>query len=182
MRAKNRYVIFIKLLILFTLLSILLFGNKHQNINQSLRLKGGLIYNHGQEQPYTGRIVDTLDQTIIEYDVENGLKNGEYRLSTVTGKLMIKGSIKNNKNDGTWIYFYGNGKIESEGNFKNDKPHGKWTWYHSDGVIKSEGYYINGKQQGKWRNFDDTGGLTKVTHYDSGRKTSEVIIRKVKSV
>jgi antitoxin component YwqK of YwqJK toxin-antitoxin module len=184
MRAKseNRYVLIIKLLVLLTLLSILLFGNTQTKSSMSILIKDGLIYNFGQDHPYTGQVIDTLDQTIIEYNVVEGLKNGEFNLFALSGKPMINGLIKNNKNEGKWTYFYGNGKVESEGSFKNDKPHGKWTWYHPDGMVKSEGYYINGKQQGKWQNFDDTGGLIKVTHYDLGRKTSEVNLRKTKSV
>ncbi len=181
-KKEGRYFLLIKLLILIALLSILLFGCNSQNTNQSVRLKNGLIYHNGQEHPYTGRVLDTLNQTIIAYDVVNGMKNGEFCLSSLSGTPFIKGYIKNNKNEGKWIYLYKNGKIESEGGFKNDLPHGKWRWYYADGVLKSEGYYISGKQVGAWQKFDDTGKLIKEVYYQFGKKVREIVFKKLKSV
>ena len=184
MRVKNegRFFLIFKLSILLALLSILLLGGNTQKISQGERLKEGLIYNKGHDQPFTGKILDTLNQSIIAYDVVDGIKNGEFCLYTLSGVPYIKGFIKNNKNEGKWVYLYKNGNVESEGDFKNDMPHGKWKWYYPNGTIKSQGYYVNGKQVGTWQKYDEDGELSKVTYYHLGKKTGEVDIKKLKAV
>ena len=172
MRVKNesRFFLIIKLSILLALLSILLLGGNAQNLNQNVRLKDGLIYNKGQEQPFTGKILDTLNQTIIAYDVVDGIKNGEFCLYNLSGVPFIKGFMRNNKNEGKWVYLYKNGNVESEGDFKNDVPHGKWKWYFPDGNIKSQGYYVNGKQVGTWQKYNKEGDLIKLIYYNSPKQ------------
>lgn len=184
MRVINRSSFFIifKLSVLLALLTLLLLGGETKNISQDVRLKDGLIYNKGQEKPFTGKILDTLNQTIISYDVIDGIKNGEFCLYTLSGVPYIKGFMKNNKNEGKWVYLYQNGNVESEGDFKNDVPHGKWKWYFPNGAIKSQGYYVNGKQVGTWKKYNKDGDLIKLTYYYLGKKIREVEIKKLKSV
>jgi antitoxin component YwqK of YwqJK toxin-antitoxin module len=137
-------------------------------------INNGIIYRCGESSPFTGKVLDTLsNRMILEFDVINGLKNGEFLISTLDGNLTTRGYIENNKNVGTWKYFYENGDIESIGEFFNDKPNGKWTWYYENGVKKSEGIYVNGLQEGKWTKYDESGNLSKIIYYQKGEEVTK---------
>lgn len=143
--------------------------------DQHIEIKeDGLIYKVGQPMPFTGRVIDTLDNRVLEYDVLNGLKNGEFRVSSISGITSIYGFIKDNLNDGKWKYFYENGQVESTGYFHNDKPEGKWTWFYANGKIKETGTYFEGKRSGRWLKYDEKGNLSKMTYYNSDEVVNEV--------
>jgi antitoxin component YwqK of YwqJK toxin-antitoxin module len=134
----------------------------------------GLIYKVGQSEPYTGRILDTLNNNVLEYDVVNGLKNGEFRISSIDGIVSMYGNLQDNRNIGIWHYYYPNGNLESNGNFKDDKPHGKWTWYFPNGNIKETGTFFEGIKTGKWYEYNSEGIVTAISLYDAGDKINEV--------
>ena len=173
--------LFLKLLII----SLLIFAaacNQYYT-NQNIVIKeDGLIYKIGQEDPYTGRIIDTLQNKVIEYDVLNGMKNGEFILSSYEGIPSIYGSIKDNRNTGVWKYFYPNGQLESIGNFNYDNPYGKWKWYYYDGSIKETGTFLNGNKTGSWYRYSWEGILLSITMYDEGELINEIKFIPTKNV
>ncbi|MBT8380498.1 MAG: hypothetical protein KJN64_14875 [Ignavibacteria bacterium] len=170
-----------KLLVLgFTFL--VLSGCKSYYNTQNIYVEDGLIFKQGESFPFTGRVLDTLKNKIVEYDVVGGFRNGEFCVSNLRGTFTIHGTIKNNKNIGTWYYFFENGQLESKGNFNNDLPHGKWQWYYADGTLKSEGYYINGHQEGEWKSFSESGLLKSITLFAKGEVTNEVVVSKIYSL
>ncbi|MFI5236926.1 MAG: toxin-antitoxin system YwqK family antitoxin [Ignavibacteriales bacterium] len=145
-------------------------------------LNDGLIYMQGENSPYNGRVLDTLENKIIQYDVVNGLKHGEFIISTLNGKFNVCGFLEKNKNVGNWKYYYENGTLESTGSFKDDKANGKWTWYYQNGSVKSEGVFILGLREGKWINFDEQGFPISIIHYLRGETIDEIQISKPKMV
>jgi antitoxin component YwqK of YwqJK toxin-antitoxin module len=163
-----------KYFILIIFSSLLLIGCKSYHNTHNIYIEEGLIYKEGEEAPFTGRILDTLDSQILEYEVEKGLKNGEFCLTSTSGKIAVYGLLKNNKNEGKWKYFYGSGQLESMGGFRDDKPQGKWTWFYENGTVKEEGYFIEGYKIGKWSTFTTTGAPTSVTTYSKGEKVNEI--------
>ncbi len=151
--------------------------------DQSIETKeDGLIYKIGRDNPFTGRIIDTLHNKIMEYDVVNGVKNGEFILSSYEGIPSIYGSIKDNRNTGEWKYYYPNGQLESIGNFNYDNPHGKWVWYYYDGNIKETGTFLNGIKTGTWHSYSWDGILLSITMYDEGEKINEIKFNPNRSV
>jgi antitoxin component YwqK of YwqJK toxin-antitoxin module len=177
----------IKASLLFKLIAITVFSfliaacNSYRN-SHNIHIVDGLIYKQGESKPFTGRILDTLENKIIEYDVIKGLRNGEFCVSTLDGNFTVHGSLKDNQNVGTWSYFYKGGQLESRGNFNSDLPHGKWQWFHEDGTLKSEGYYINGTEEGVWKTYNNNGTLTTITRFVKGEKMNEVIFAKQKNI
>ena len=137
-------------------------------------IRNGLIYKQGDNLPYTGHIKDTVENKIIGYDVVDGLKNGEFFITTLSGNSSVRGFVENNKNVGTWKYFYDDGRLESTGDFSDDKPHGKWTWFYKSGKVKSEGNYLSGKAEGRWIKYDEQGHLNIIIYYSGGEIISEV--------
>ena len=165
--------------LLFSIVLILLAACNQHYTDQYIEIKDdGLIYKVGRDQPYTGKIIDTLNQRILEYDVVNGLKNGEFKILLFNGNLSVDGFVENNRNTGEWKYYYPSGQLESHGNFKNDKPYGKWTWYYSSGNIREEGTFFNGYKMGDWYTYTEDGRITSMLSYYEGDKINEVKVSK----
>lgn len=145
-------------------------------------VRSGLIYKLGEDSPYSGQIIDTLESKIIKYNVVNGLKDGEFSISTLKGIFSVRGFVEKNKNVGSWEYFYDDGSLESIGSFNDDKPHGNWIWYYKNGKVKSEGNYLSGKAEGRWIKYDERGNLNLMIYYSNGEIVSEVKFSLPKSV
>ncbi len=134
----------------------------------SLELRDNLLYKVGSDEPFTGRERALVKNKLIEYDVKDGLKHGEFKMFFENGNIEINGQIDSNRNVGKWQYFYQDGNIESEGNFNFDHPDGKWIWYYPDGQRKEEGVYSNGVRVGMWYQFDSTGTVINKHDYELG--------------
>ena len=145
-------------------------------------VRSGLIYKLGEDSPYSGQIIDTLESKVIKYNVVNGLKHGEFSISTLKGNFSVRGFVEKNKNIGSWEYFYDDGSLESIGCFEDDKPHGNWIWYYKSGKVKSEGNYLSGKAEGRWIKYDERGNLNLMIYYSNGEIVNEVKFSLPKSV
>jgi len=125
----------------------------------SIYEQNGLIFSQSTDEPFTGKVVDTVANRIVKYDVKTGVKNGEFIICLLDGSKSVIGEIINNKNEGKWSYYYPDGKLESEGYFKADVAVDKWTWYYSNGNKMEEGRFVNGKREGNWLLYNKDGTL-----------------------
>lgn len=128
----------------------------------------GLIYEYNSKNLFTGRVVDTAD-VIVEFDVVNGKKNGEFITFYTNGNIEKTGWIKQNANIGEWKYFYPDGTLESRGQFDKDHPHGFWQHFYKTGKLKQSGSYKYGLEDGEWLFYDEDGKLIKFYFYSEGR-------------
>jgi len=138
---------------------------KQEVHESSLEMRDSLIYKKGEMKPFTGHEKALIQDKVIEYDVVNGIKQGDFKLYFPNGKLQIEGIVDKNKNVGEWKYYYESGELESKGLFENDKPKGEWTWYYPSGKIKERGNYFEGNRIGTWQQFDETGIITDVQEF-----------------
>lgn len=165
MRLKRKYLnwIFIYFLLFILTIEVIAFLSLLNNtVTQSpdfFEYKDGMVYKGGTDIPFTGVLIDTVENRIIEYNLINGLKNGDFVIYLPSGQIGVYGQMINNKNNGKWSYFYPDGKIESEGMFKEDLAEGLWTWYYPTGRIREQGYFWHGNREGKWSFYDQTGQL-----------------------
>jgi hypothetical protein len=67
-------------------------------------IKDGLICKQGELKPYSGIVKDTIEGKIIEYEVVNGKKSGEFKTYFKNGKLEMLGMIKDNLNGNDVLY------------------------------------------------------------------------------
>lgn len=133
---------------------------KDKHADPSLvQIKDGLICTIYNGKPYTGKVTDVINKQKVEYDVVEGIKEGNFNVFSEHGIKLISGEIRNNKNDGLWQYYYPGGQLESEGYFRDDNVNDKWYWYFPDGKLKATGEYFNGKKDGKWTNYDESGRI-----------------------
>jgi len=153
--------------IIISFSTILLLSCSEQEVpKSSLIVRDNLLYKEGSDVPFTGRERALVENKIIDYEVKDGLKHGEFRIFSEEGMLEVQGQIDSNRNVGKWQYFYPNGEIESEGNFNYDRPDGKWIWKYPDGRIKEEGNYENGERVGIWVEFGHSGEVMSEYNYD----------------
>jgi antitoxin component YwqK of YwqJK toxin-antitoxin module len=130
--------------------------------------KGNLIYQTGSNNTYTGHIKQKTEGKWFEFNVKDGLKNGEFKITYDKGNLIMKGNIIEDKNEGKWVYFYPSGELESEGYFKNNLPDSTWTWYFPDGKVKEKGLFVEGTRRGNWKMYDNSGNITMENIYVVG--------------
>ena len=147
------------------------YGCSSESESTKVEEREGLLFVLGQDKIFSGKVVDTLQRRIIEYEVVNGKKNGEFKISLLNGSVEMVGKIKNNLNEGQWRYYYSNGQLESVGNFENNLSEGKWTWYFESGKIMEIGYFKSGKKDGDWSIFDEKGNLKRKLYFKDGQKT-----------
>ena len=153
---KSKYLLIISVL-LIAVISINC-GKKYDN-GEDLIVKDGLIYKIGDKKPFTGKVKGKANDKTIQYEVNNGLKNGEFILFFSNGNIEMKGNIVNNENEGEWKYFYSDSRLQLQGNFKDDLVDGRWVWYFPNGILKEEGNYVDGKREGQWLTYNDDGTL-----------------------
>ena len=147
-------------LIIFAQFFFLACDKKDNDIPESsLSIRDNLIYKNGSDIPFTGREKARVENKIIEYDIVDGLKHGDFRLYYESGNIEIKGQIDKNKNIGKWQYFYESGQVESEGRFVDDLPEGEWKWYYRSGDLREQGSFKGGKRVGLWKQFDVSGNV-----------------------
>ena len=140
---------------------------KEEYPQSSLFIRDSLLYKKDSNVPFTGKEKAKVKDKIVEYEVKDGYKNGEFKIYNLQGILEINGQLDSNRNVGKWQYFYPNGVVESEGNFDYDLPDGNWCWYYPDGKKKEEGIFSKGKRVGIWYQYDREGKVTLKKHFDS---------------
>jgi antitoxin component YwqK of YwqJK toxin-antitoxin module len=83
-------------------------------------LKDNLLYKQGSNIPFTGRERAMVENEIVEYDVKDGYKHGEFRIFSKDGKLQMQGQLDSNRNVRMAIFFP-DGKLNLR-LFNNDLP------------------------------------------------------------
>lgn len=160
------------LLLIVSLTPLLSSCGRDEPVSKNIMLKKGLICLIDDGEPYTGKIHDVISSQVLEYDVVDGIKEGNFSVYSEAGKILISGRMKNNKNDGHWLYYYPDGQLESQGYFKDDNTSDEWFWYFPDGRLKATGYYLKGKKDGLWRNYDENGKVVSEEVYRNNVKTA----------
>lgn len=131
-----------------------------------LFLKDGILYSDSlSTTPYTGRNKSHMLDMTIEYDVVNGIKEGDFIIYYPNNKIQMVGKMKDNKNVGEWKYYFSDGSLQTSGYYDDDVPTGKWIWFDQTGKVLEEGNFLNGKREGEWKSYDSAGTLSIVRIY-----------------
>jgi len=131
-----------------------------------LFLRDGLLYADSTAKvPFTGRNKSKALDQVVEYDVLNGVKEGEFIIYYPNQKIQMIGKMKGNKNVGEWKYYFSDGSLQTSGYYDDDIPNGKWIWYNPKGKIMEEGNFLNGIRDGEWKSYDSVGNLSIVRIY-----------------
>lgn len=168
---KGRYFFFFITVVLTVVIASLFAIRSQENQTTKVEERDGLLYLIGDNSVFTGKIVDTLYNKVLEYEVVEGKKNGIFKLSALNGKIEMVGKIVDNLNEGEWKYFYANGQLESIGKFERNLSEGKWIWYYENGHVRETGHFKSGKKDGFWTIYDENGNVTRKIYFKDGQIT-----------
>ena len=135
------------LLALFVMCSALSFSAKVIKATD-IDVKGNIVYEAGQNTPYTGFI-----ETYNEKNV-----------------LLARSEFKNGIQDGSSKIYFPNGKLASEANFQNGKQVGIQKDYYENGKVKIETAYKNGLRNGVSKAYDENGKLVEQATFKNGKE------------
>mgnify|MGYP003492890280 CR=1 FL=1 len=166
-----------ELILLFAIL-LTIFACKQKEENQlssALVLRDGLLYEDTKSaKPYSGRHKSRMKDMKIEYEVVNGIREGDFIIYFPNDKKQMEGKMKNNKNNGLWKYYYPDGSLQTSGFYNQDVPDSIWVWYYNNGKVSEEGEYKNGVRDGEWKSYDSIGRLGIVRFYKNDKLIDSV--------
>jgi antitoxin component YwqK of YwqJK toxin-antitoxin module len=148
-------------------------------LSKPLVLRDGLLYSDSvATTPYTGRHKSNMMDQKIEYEVIDGIREGEFIIYYPNDNIQMMGKMTQNKNVGEWKYYASDGRLESVGSYADDVPNGKWIWYANDGKVLEEGSFALGKREGEWKSYDTLGVLQIIRSYQSDQLIDSISIEK----
>ena len=106
------------LLALFVMCSALSFSAKVIKANNAEVRENNIVYEAGQNAPYTGIIETYNEKGVLEAKTEfkNGIQDGSSKLYFPNGKLYSEATFQNGKQVGVQKDYYENGKVATETN------------------------------------------------------------------
>lgn len=150
-----------KILLLLVAILFTVFACKQKDevqYSKPLVIRDGLLYEDSTStKPYSGRHKSRMKDMKIEYEVVNGVREGDFIIYFSNDKIQMEGKIKNNKNNGFWKYYYPDGSLQTSGYYNQDAPDSIWKWYYNNGKVSEEGKYHNGVRGGEWKSYDSIG-------------------------
>jgi len=146
-------------------------------ISKPLVLRNGLLYSDSISiTPFTGRHKSKMMDQKIEYEVIDGIREGDFIIYYPNDNIQMIGKMNQNKNVGEWKYYASDGRLETLGNYSDDIPDGKWIWYDTDGKVLEEGNFALGKREGEWKSFDTSGVLKILRSYKMDKLIDSTLI------
>ena len=111
------------LLALFVMCSALSFSAKVIKANNAEVRENNIVYEAGQNAPYTGFIETYNEKNVLlaRSEFKNGIQDGSSKIYFPNGKLYSEASFKNGKQVGVQKDYYENGKVVQQATFKNGK-------------------------------------------------------------
>lgn len=119
---------------------------------------------------------DKNGKTAVEVIYKKGARNGEVKVYTEEGGLLVEGYYKDDKKDGLWkFYLNGAGILHFSETYANGLLNGEKTGYYKDGkTIAKVTNYINGKREGKEIQYYKDGKTVDIeTNYIDDKETGE---------
>jgi antitoxin component YwqK of YwqJK toxin-antitoxin module len=146
-------------------------------ISKPLVLKDGLLYSDSLSNTlFTGRHKSKMMDQKIEYQVIDGIREGDFIIYYPNDNIQMIGKMSQNKNDGEWKYYASDGSLETLGSYSDDIPDGKWIWYKKNGIVLEEGNFSLGKRDGEWKSYDTTGVLRTLRSYKMDKLIDSTLI------
>jgi len=134
-----------------------------------LRPTEGLIYR--DDQPFTGRVVSTFANDIIQESIEyvSGRKYGHHKKWFANGELAFDARWQNGLLDGISTSWWSNGNKRSETNQVLGKLHGvQLQWYPSGNIFKQRNMNM-GVEEGLQRSWRENGKVYNNYEAKNGR-------------
>ena len=129
--------------------------------------------NENAENITTGKRVKHKENgEYIEYEVVNGVSQGESKLFDKDGHLKRLSYFENNKRVGLCKEFYPNGNLKEEYKFWEEKVYGPYKTYNESGNLYETSTYIDGEINGTYIRYYPSG---KIQYYSLFFNSNEKI-------
>ena len=109
-----------------------------------------------------------------EFNVKNGILNGEYLFYHPNGNVSIRSKYDKGKIHGEEFYYYPSGTIQKKHTYVNEVIHGEEIHYYEGGQIKSRSEFKNGKSDSS-TNYDLVGNITSQRFVKDGMSITQMI-------
>ena len=135
------------LLALFVMCSALSFSAKVIKATD-IDVKGNVVYEAGQNAPYTGFIETYNEKNVLlaRSEFKNGIQDGSSKIYFPNGKLYSEATFQNGKQVGVQKDYYENGKVKIETAYKNGLRNGVSKAYDENGKLVEQATFKNGKE------------------------------------
>lgn len=95
-----------------------------------------------------------------EYNLKDGVRNGQAILYYENGKVQERGELTNDKRNGIFECFFENGTPQAILEFKDGEMEGKYVVYSEAGKLTFDGELHQGRFTGIQYDYDDNGALS----------------------
>jgi antitoxin component YwqK of YwqJK toxin-antitoxin module len=146
--------------IVFLVLSVLGFALTQA---QSLNDKG--LYTDSEGELFNGTITQTKSDLKSEFQVKDGMVNGEARYFYASGKLMESGTFTKGQKDQKWVRYNENGTTSAIAFYSLGKKTGTWLVFDDTGKKRFEMNYTDGEKTGIWTSWDENGAVASTKDY-----------------
>jgi antitoxin component YwqK of YwqJK toxin-antitoxin module len=104
-----------------------------------------------------------------EYNVENGIKSGNYSMFFFNGIKNVSAYYMDDKLHGQYIEYFENGNVNFRFNYKEGIKDGLSQEYFENGIVKKVTFYSNGQLSGIEKTYNTNGVLISEVGYLNGQ-------------
>jgi antitoxin component YwqK of YwqJK toxin-antitoxin module len=143
-------------------LSVLIAGVTNAQIQNE---KG--LYIDSEGNLFNGTVQKTENNIKTDFNVKEGVINGEATYYYASGNKMETGTFTNGVKDLKWTRFNENGTLSAIAFYKAGKKDGTWLVYDETGKKRFEMTYANGEKTGVWTSWDESGAVASTKSYNA---------------
>lgn len=123
------------------------------------------LYIESDGELFSGIITQTQNELKSEFQVKEGIIEGEARYFYASGKLMETGTFTKGQKDQKWIRFNENGTTSAIAFYNLGKKTGTWLVFDDNGKKRFEMNYTDGEKTGTWTSWDENGAVVSTKDY-----------------
>ena len=146
--------------VVIVVLSVLSFGFLNA---QTQNDKG--LYIDSDGELFNGTISKTQNSIKSDFNVKEGVIDGEASYYYASGQLMEKGVFTKGQKDEKWTRYNENGTTSAIAFYNLGKKTGTWLVYDENGKKRFEMNYTDGEKTGVWTNWDENGTVASTKDY-----------------
>ncbi|MBA3681005.1 MAG: hypothetical protein H0W73_07535 [Bacteroidetes bacterium] len=143
-------------------LSVLITGVTNAQIQNE---KG--LYIDSEGALFNGTIQKTENNIKTDFNVKEGVINGEATYYYASGNKMETGMFTKGEKDLKWTRYTENGTLVAVAFYKLGKKDGTWLVYDENGHKRFEMNYNNGEKTGIWTSWDEKGAVAGTKSYNA---------------
>ena len=127
------------------------------------------------QHPLHGQNVGQGNDSLINYEDINGVKQGHWKKNYPNGKIAYEGYFKDGKPVGLMKRYFEEGGLSTELNYDKEGYKCKAKLFHSNSKLAATGNYYDKKKDSIWSYYSDSERLIAVESYLMGMKNGKFL-------